>query len=382
MQSEWITKSGPRNGFFKTLLLCALLACPSVAVLCDDTPGEPGFRIAVFTPTTANNTYWPEIHSILRAAASDLDIGLEIHEFDLSNRFAKVSAGVRRLTTEPLPDAAVFSVEFGEAVRLMDAAEQSGIPFYLNGPLFPEELLELGEQPGRTYQHWVGYFLEDEELKGYLLAKQLIAAARDDKNAEGGGTIYAAGINGNRSWYGSILREAGLRRAINEHPDVRLRQMVYTRWTPEEGCRMAARILRRYPEVSVLWAASDQLAIGAAEAISNHLPPGDLPVHTGGLDLSGTGIESVRHGKLLATVAGSKLLWAQVIIDLYDHLQGVDRAGHADSVMSATPIVADLSTAESIAARIRDFEAINFRQFSRFHHGADARHLDEIVGDR
>lgn len=381
MHSEWIPDSAPWGGLIRTLLSCVLLACPSLGALCDDTAGQPGFRIAVFTPTTANNTYWPEVHSILRAAASDLDIGLEVHEFDLSDRFEKVSEGVRRLATEPLPDAAVFSVEFGEAVRLMNAAEQSGVPFFLNGPLFPEELHQLGEYPGRAYQQWLGYFLEDEELKGYLLAQELITAARSAGHTEDGGTIYVAGINGTKSWYGAILREAGLRRAIEEHPDVELLQMVYTRWTPEEGRNMASRILRRYPDVAVLWAASDQLAIGAAEAISNELAPGDPPVHTGGLDLSSAGIESVLQGQLLATVASSSLLWAQVIIDLYDHLQGVGTASHEDHVVLATPIVADHSAAESIRSRLRDFEAIDFRQFSRFHEGADAPRLDEITGD-
>ncbi|NGX15006.1 hypothetical protein [Wenzhouxiangella sp. XN24] len=98
MQNERIPESSPWSRLFKTLLSCALLICPSAAVLCDDTPGQTGFRIAVFTPTTANNTYWPEVHSILRA------------------------------------DAAFFSVEFGEAVQVMDAAELSAIPFCLNGP--------------------------------------------------------------------------------------------------------------------------------------------------------------------------------------------------------------------------------------------------------
>lgn len=376
-----VTRCAPWNRLLHILFLFALLTCPSIVALCDDTAGQPRDRIAVFTPTTANNTYWPEVHSILRAAASNLGIDLEIHEFDLSDRFEKVSAGVRRLSTEPLPDAAVFSVEFGEAVRLMDAAEQSGIPFYLNGPLFPEELDQLGELPGQAYQNWVGYFLEDEELKGYLLAQQLIAAARGDRNPEQAGTIYVAGINGTRSWYGSILREAGLRKAVDEHRDVELLQMVYTRWTPKEGRRMASSLLRRYPDVSVLWAASDQLAIGAAEAISSDVMMGGRPVHTGGLDLSGAGIESVLQGDLVATVASSSLLWAQVIIDLYDHLQGVDRASHADSVLLAAPSVADRSTAESIRSRIREFEAIDFRQFSRFHEGADAPRLDEIMGD-
>lgn len=114
MQFERVTNCGPRSGLFKTLFLCVFLTCPSIVALCADPAGRTGVRIAVFTPTTANNTCWPEVYSILRATVSDLDITLEIHEFDLSDRLKKVSAGVRRLTTEPRPDAAVFSVAVGD----------------------------------------------------------------------------------------------------------------------------------------------------------------------------------------------------------------------------------------------------------------------------
>ena len=315
----------------------------------------------------------------MQAAASDLDIDLDIYESDVSDRFARVTAAVDRLTTEPLPDAAVFSVEFGQALPLMNAAEQSKIPFFLNGPLFPEELLELGEKPGQKYRYWHGYFLEDEEMKGYLLAKKLIAAARDsNNNGQDSRTVHVAGINGNRSWYGSILREAGLRRAIEEDPDALLLQMVYTRWTPEEGRSMAYQLLRRYPEISVIWAASDQLALGAAEALAN--PRSDnVQVYIGGLDLSGAGIDSVLRGELRATVASTNLIWAQVIVDLHDHLQGLNITGHIDSVFTHQSIVAEPSTAENIRKNIRNFDMIDFRHFSRFHYGTAARRLSDLM---
>ncbi|MFW6366518.1 MAG: hypothetical protein ACOC2H_08605, partial [Spirochaetota bacterium] len=46
-------------------------------------------RIVVFTPTSKNNTYWPRVRAILRSAASDLGIAVEIYEFDVYDRFAK-----------------------------------------------------------------------------------------------------------------------------------------------------------------------------------------------------------------------------------------------------------------------------------------------------
>ena len=381
MERRLIPAGASWNGLFRTLLACALLVCPAQMVLSDDAPSRTAILVAIFTPTTANNTYWPEVHSVIRAAGADLGISLEIHEFDVQDRFAKVSEGVQRLDTETRPDAAIFSVEFGQAIRLMDAAEKAGIPFFLNGPLFPEELSELGGKPGREYNYWAGYFHEDEELKGFLLAQRLIAAARAAREGHGTEPIHVAGINGARAWYGSILREAGLRRAVDEHPDVELLQMVYTRWTPEEGREMASQIMRRYPDVAVLWAASDQLALGAAEAVSERRAHGEPRVYTGGLDLSDAGIEAVLRGELQATVAATSLLWAQALIDLHDQLRGLDPAGDGNAVFLAAPVVADRSTAKDIRARSRDFESIDFRQFSRFYRGAAARRLSEITED-
>lgn len=106
-----------------------------------------GARVAVFTPTTEGNTYWPEVQRMMRAAAADLAIDIAFFEFDVSDRFAKSDAGVRILRTPPAPDAAIFSVAYGQAEALMNAAEELEIPFLLHGPLFPEELEALGGGP-------------------------------------------------------------------------------------------------------------------------------------------------------------------------------------------------------------------------------------------
>lgn len=344
-----------------------------------DAPGGPSLRVALFTTTSADNTYWPEVHALVRATAESLGIGLEIHEFDVLDRFALVPAGVERLRTEPRLDAAVFSLEFRQALPLMNAAEESGIPFYVHGPLFPDELEALGSAPGRAYRYWLGYFHEDEELKGYWLAQRLIAAAREARSPDASETIFVAGISGSRSWFGSHLREAGLRRAISEHPDVALVQMVYTRWTPHEGRVMASELLRRYPHITVLWAASDQLAIGAADTIRSRASESSARIVTGGLDLSSAGIEAVLVGDLVATVAGSSLLWAQVVVDLFDHLHGLGHRDDPHTVLLGAPLVADGSTAAMVRDSVQGFESLDFRQYSRALHGDDAPRLDDLM---
>lgn len=361
-----------RRELLKTFLLCSSLVHVPLTAVCEARPAR--FRIAVFTPTTSANTYWPAVHATMRLAAADLGIDVEIHEFDVSDRFAAVSTATRRLAAEPVPDAAVLSMELRQALPVADMAETAKIPFSLHGPFSPRELEQLGGKPGSQYQSWVGYFHEDEQLKGYLLAHELIAAARERNRKAEQRKIHVAGINGARSWAGSSFREAGLRQALEESADAHLLQMVYSHWTVEEGERMAEHLLRRYPDVSVLWAASDQLAIGAAKAVSARRGQDGTRVITGGLDLSRAGLRAVARGTLVATVASTTLLWAQVIIDLHDYLHGTAPPGRSHVVFP--PLVATQSTVQDILHRIQRHNEINFRDFSRVHHGSDAPRLD------
>jgi ABC-type sugar transport system substrate-binding protein len=96
-------------------------------------------RVAVFTPTTAGNTYWPEVHRVLDAAAHSLELEISFYEYNVSDRFAKAEAGVAQLSAAPTPDAAIFSVAFGQAQPLMTAAEALGIPFSSTDRCFPRK---------------------------------------------------------------------------------------------------------------------------------------------------------------------------------------------------------------------------------------------------
>jgi ABC-type sugar transport system substrate-binding protein len=257
----------------------------------------------------------------------------------------------------------------------MAAAEAADIPFFLHGPLFPAELAEIGGTPRNTYRMWIGYFHEDEEEKGFLLARQLIAAARAHGRVSADGTVRAVGVGGDTTWYGSQLREQGLRRAVRADPDATLLQTVPSRWTPEDGRRMTARLMDRYADVSVIWAASDQLALGAVDAIRGR---GDIPaetVFTGGLDLSLVGLEAVADGDLTATVAAGPLAWAQILAYLADYLRGFDFADRVGTEIVIPPETATQSSAARLINARGRYDEIDFRQYSWYYSGADARDL-------
>ncbi|MCF7915134.1 MAG: ABC transporter substrate-binding protein [Spirochaetaceae bacterium] len=352
-----------------TLGLCIFLIFSVIAhsQTGNDQAIEKQQRLAVFTPTTEGNTYWPEVHNIMKAAAEDLGIQISFHEFDVGDRFTKKERGVQILNRKPTPDAAIFSVAFGQAKPLVEAADELDIPFFIQGPLFPNELEALGDMPRKKIKNWIGYFHQDEVEKGYLLGRALIEEAIRHERFAADGTVQVAGVGGDPSWFGSNLREEGLRRAVAEYPKAQLMQTVPTRWTPSEGREMTLRLLERYPELSVVWAASDQLALGVVEALQTigHTP--EEEAFTGGLDLSMVGLEAIQNGVLTATAASTMLIYAEIVVYLYDYLQGIDFAVERGAKIKTKVYLADHSTANFFIELQQMYLHLDFTDFSKYH---------------
>lgn len=349
-------------------MLLTQLAYPSLDMAPQE--GDPSgrkTRIVLFSPTTQGNSYWPQVHRILEATAEDLDVELLIYEFDVTDRFAKQTRGLRILRNLEYIDGAIFSVAFGQAKPLLDEAERRNFPVMLQGPLFERELRELGNAPRQSYEEWVGLFEENEERKGYRLATVLLRAASEaaDSFGEAASRIRVVGIGGDPSWQGSQERENGLRRAVRRQGSATLLQVVPTQWTQAEGRRVATGLLERYGAVSVIWAASDQLAIGAATAVNaGDVDPQERPV-IGGLDLSDFGLREVLAGRLTATVASPLVSYSEVLIYLYDYIHGYDFAEDVGSEFSFAVHTATAENAGRYLELYSSVEEINFAELSK-----------------
>lgn len=332
-------------------------------------------RIVFFTPTSENNTYWPQVFHLLQAVAKGLDVVIDIHEFDVRNRFSKHVDGVKILNQTPKPDAAVFSVAFGNALPLLETAESLNIPVFIQGPLFPTELPEIGNTPRNKFKMWIGYFYQDENQKGYLLGKTLLTKARALGLHAKDGTIYMAGIGGDPSWFGSELRKKGLIRAVDEDPAAKVLQVVPTHWTESEAKTMTRNLLNRYPELSVIWAASDQLGIGASTVLESSGKTMGVNALTGGLDLSLNGLVHVKQGHMSATVASTFFEYAEIMVYLYDYLHGIDFADEVGAVISSPLHVVTQTNADKYIRLYEAIDVINFASCSKYRN-ASLSHYD------
>lgn len=350
-------RRAPRGSL--TILLLALVASVVVAQ-------EPK-RVVVFTPTTEGNTYWPQVHDILGAAGDDLGIELLLYGFDVGDRYAKVEDGVRILRAAGRVDGAILSVAFGQTRPLLEVTEELGIPVMIQGPLFESELPALGYEPRAEYASWIGLFAEDEFAKGRALGRVLIDEALGAGMTRPDGMVRVVGIGGDPSWFGSVRRADGLAAAVDERSNARLLQVVPTLWAEDEGYTMARRLLQRYPRTTVIWTASDQLAIGASRALREMGLSVGEDVVVGGLDLSRRGLEAVLDGHLTATSASLLFGYARVLTYLYDYMNGIDFADTEGTQIQLSVRTATDEHADRFLELYASYERIDYRLLSRAH---------------
>ncbi len=326
---------------------------------------EESTRIVVFTPTTEDNSYWPQVSEILQAASQDLGVELLEYEFPVEDRYAKHTEGVEILNQTADVDGAIFSVAFGQSAPLLQAARRRNIPVFIQGPLFESELPEVGHAPRREYENWIGYFYQDEYEKALRLGELLIDRAARSTTAPDRDEITVVGIGGDATWYGSQERANGLEEAVRREPRAASMQIVPTHWTEADGRRVAAGLLDRYPETSVIWAASDQLAIGAVRTAKEREMVVGRDLFIGGLDLSPAGLRYVERGELTATVAASMLSYAQILVYLYDYIHGVDFAEEVGTEIQLEEHAATRETAQTHLRLYASVYEIDFKAFSK-----------------
>ena len=101
------------------------------------------------------------------------------------------------------------------------------------------------------------------EQASYELTNLLIDNAKKINDDE----INVIAINGALKSRTSQLRSLGLRRAIASNDQVNLLQEVNRDWSQQSIYEYTLKLLQRFPLIDVIFAASDEIAIGAIKAI-------------------------------------------------------------------------------------------------------------------
>lgn len=278
-------------------------------------------NVLFINPSVVGNPHWDKAQQLIENAAHQLDINLQVVHVSLQERGNLSPLLAAFKDKQNRPQAVIFlAYPFDDNQRIFSFLEARKLPF-----ITLEDTLGLRERKllgfaGEKFKYWLTEKKFDDKKTGYLLAKQLINKA-SEKFSE---PISLVAISGSHIKI-SELRNAGLRQALVENPQVNFKQLVYNNWDKQISRNQARKLMLRYPETKIIWTASDSAGIGAYEA---SLELGKKPgkdVIIGGIDWQSTIFPLMQEGRYCASVGGQVLAAASALVYFYDYYHGVDK---------------------------------------------------------
>jgi len=296
----------------KVLFTCVWLLGPAFCGMAQ------AASVVFLNPGTSTETYWVSYAQFMQAAAKDLGLDLRVRygERDPHNTLAQAREA---LQGSERPDYLVLVNEQYAAPQILRMAQGSGVKLLVvNSALTADQVRLLGARDGINL---IGSLVADDEEAGYLMLKDML---RQHGRVAPGESLDLLAFSGIKTTPVALLRERGMHRALAEHPEVRLRQLVYGEWSRERAFEQATQLFKRYPQTALVWSANDQMALGAMQAFqdSGRLPGKDALFSA--VNSSPEILQARLNGRLSSLVAGHFTVggWAMVLI--HDDAKGVD----------------------------------------------------------
>ncbi len=296
----------------KVLITCVWLLGSTYGVMAHAT------SVMFLNPGMSTETFWVSYTQFMQAAAKDLGLDLRVRYGERSTDNTLLQAR-EVLQGSQRPDYLILVNEQYVAPQILRMAEGSGVKLLLvNSALTPDQEQLLGARRGIRL---IGSLVADDEQAGYLMLRDLL---RQHGPVGPGQSLDLLAFSGVKTTPVAQLRERGMRRALAEHPEVRLRQLVYGEWSRERAFEQAAQLFKRYPQTALVWSANDQMALGAMQALqaSGRLPGKDVLFSA--LNSSPEILQARLDGRLSSLVAGHFTVggWAMVLV--HDDAKGLD----------------------------------------------------------
>ena len=271
--------------------------------------------VVFLNPGAQPDPYWSSYSRFMQAAATRLGMDLRIYYTNRDTRTLLAQARATLQGTER-PDYLIFSNELNVAPEILRLSVGSGVKLMaVNNTFTANQVSILGDLRSR-YPDFLGSVVANDEEGGYQVARRLI----EMRQVPLGKSIDMIAFSGTNATPVSLQREQGLYRALAEHPEVRLRQIVLGGWRRDRAYEQAQVLLRRYPEAKLIWTASDQMAFGVMDAVRETGKQPGKDILLGTINDSTAALQAQLEGTLSVVMGGHFTLggWAMVLLHDYD----------------------------------------------------------------
>ena len=300
-----------KNVFKISALLAAL---PTLAVAAD----KP--QIALLMKTLSNE-YFISMQQGAEEAAKQQNVDLIVQVAEKEDSTEQLVGLVENMIAKKVDAIIVTPNDSIAFIPAFQKAEKAGIPII---DLDVRLDAEAAKKAGLKF-NYVGV---DNFNGGYLEAKNLAEAI--------GGKGNVAILEGIPGVDNGEQRKGGALKAFAEYPDIKIVASQTANWETEQALNVTTNILTANPNIKAIFAANDNMAIGAVTAVENAGLAGKVLVS--GYDGIPLAIEYVKQGKMQNTV--DQLPKKQVAVAIEYALKKINKQDIPE-VYYVDPVVVD-----------------------------------------
>lgn len=326
--------------------------------------------VVFLNPGYRQEDFWSRYSSFMQAAADDLGMQLRV-EYGRSQPALILDQARQALKAPGKPDYLIMVNEQYVAPQILRLAQGSGVKvFIVNNALTPAQMHSVDTQP-QTYAPVLGTLTVNDEQAGFEMLHGLL----EQLPAEDGPVDLVA-FAAVKNTPASQLREEGMRRALADFPQVRLRQVVYGGWSRQRAYEQAQVLVQRYPKLRLVWCANEEMAFGAMRAFEEAGRAPGRDVLFSAVNASPEALQARIDGRLSVLAGGHFTVGGWAMVMLHDDAQGlpVDRDGLREHKVSALHLIDRAEAQQWLQSLRRKDLGLDLRHLSAQGRPADYRY--------
>jgi ribose transport system substrate-binding protein len=225
------------------------------------------------------------------------DMGLNLIFTDAQGDAQKQIAQMEDITTQKPAGTVLVALDANAVIPQLEASVKQGVPVLTCWN-------DLGGPPRQNWPGSISLVGVDEVETGRKVGRETL------KLLPNGGKV--AIIEGAAGFQASIERSEGFKEVLAQNPKIEIVASQPGNWTREGALSVAENFIQAHPDLNVIYAHDDNMALGAVSALKNaNLLDKVKVVGIGG---SKEGLESIKNGELHSTVYDSPMADTYVCI--------------------------------------------------------------------
>jgi len=235
-----------------------------------------GTKIGVILKSLSNQ-YWQGIESGVKAAASDLGVGVDVQAVNSESDHTQQLTIAQTMIGKGYNAYIVSPEATSNLTPALKQMQEAGVPIVNTDDARVAATVYVGP---------------NHELNG-IGAAEFIA-----KNLPDGGEV--AQIEGQPGSSAAILRIKGFKEGVAKHPNLNLVASVPGDWDGTKAYNAAQTLLQKNPNIKAFYANNDTMAVGVAKAVVDAGLQGKVIVV--GTDGIPAALEGIKNGTIAATI--------------------------------------------------------------------------------